>query len=404
MKEQNTKIRNLIENQIAKTNGVLPLEAAWVARDFLPPGKRLGLPEKMYNLGKRGGICERWLASTTPADNKYGVPNEGVSFLKLDSKDRVTLKEAVEVAGTAILGEEYARSHTGLDRLAKLFDYKYRLPYHIHQMKQHAALVGRKPKEEAYFFPEGVDMGLEAETYLGVHPSITEEKNYEILLPYLVDWNSDLILRHSRAFKLIHGDGFHIPAGILHAPGSALTIELQEDSDVFAMLQAKTGGRIIDKELLFKDVRPEDRKRSGEKIILDMIDWDANGDHYFYENRHTPPVPVIGNQQPGGVEEWIFYNTNRFNGKRLTVKPRKRFISVDKGVYSMFVWDGSGHVDGLEVEGKNPRMDELLICHERALSPMVIENTGPKDLVLIKFFGPDINPDVPMLKKYGHSK
>jgi hypothetical protein len=391
--------RTIVEAAIAKGNGILRLEPALVARDFLPPGKRLGLPEQMYDLGPRGGICERWLGSTTKADNKVGVPDEGLSFLALESIDRVTLKQAVEVAGDLIMGAAYASTHKGLDRLAKIFDYRYRLPYHLHQMKQHAALVGRNPKEEAYYFPEGVDTGLEPETYLGVHPYIAEQQRYDILLPYLVNWNSDGILQHSRAYKIMPNDGFHVPAGTLHGPGSALTIELQEDSDVFAMMQALTGGRIISKDLLFKDVRPQDRAQYGERIILDMIDWNANGDPYFYENHHTPPVLIEENRQPGGEEYWIFYNTHRFSGKRLNVRPGQTYTSVDAGVYNILVWQGRGTFDSHEIEGRNVRLDELLVCHEKAITPTIIRNTGLDELVLFKFFGPDVNSDVPMLKR-----
>ena len=42
--------------------------------------------------------------------------------------------------------------------------------------------------------------------------------------------------------------------GFPHAPGTALTLELQEDLDVFAILQAHSGGSLVPKELLFKDV------------------------------------------------------------------------------------------------------------------------------------------------------
>jgi len=397
-------IKTTIEKAIEEQNGILRLEPALVARDFLPPGRRLGLPEQLYELGDRGGICERWLASTTEADNRVKVPNEGLSFLALESKERITLKEAVKVSADTILGNEYAASHPrGLDRLAKVFDYKYRIPYHVHQMKHHAALVGRNPKEEAYFFPEGVDMGLEPETYLGVHPYIVEEKKYDILLPYLQSWDSDLILQHSKAYKLFHEDGWHIPSGILHAPGSALTIELQEDSDVLAMLQAKVGGGItISKELLFKDVRAEDRQNHGERIILDMIDWKTNGDHYFYENHHTPPIVINDNQQSGGKEYWTFYNTNTFSGKKLIVRPKQKFTSRDEGVYSLFVWRGNGTFDGHQIEGGNMELDELLVCHEKAITPVIIENTGQQDLVIFKFFGPDVNNNVPMLNKYGN--
>src|SRR5665648_638526 len=128
----------------------------------------------------------------------------------------------------------------------------------------------------------------------------------------------------------------------LHAPGTALTIELQEDSDVFAMLQALNAGKIISKDLLFKDVRKEDREKHGEKVILDQLDWPANGDPYFYENHHLKNIFIEETRQAGGVEHWIYYNTTKFSGKRLVVKPGQSFTSKEKGVYSILVWRGKG--------------------------------------------------------------
>lgn len=395
-------IGKVVENAIERFDGILPLEPAWVARDFLPAGGRMGLARHEINRGVRGEICERWLASTTEADNRIKVPFEGLSFLSLGVEERVSLRDAVDARPGLIMGRDYAASHPrGLDRLAKIFDYRYRIPFHVHQMKHHAALVGRNSKEEAYYFPEGVEMGMEPETYLGLHPSIVEERAQDLLLPYLKAWESDLILRHSRAYKLVPGDGWHIPAGVLHAPGSALTIELQEDSDVFAMLQAKAGGRIISKELLFKDIRPEDRERYGEHIILELIDWRANGDPYFYENHHTPPIPIEESKQTGGEEQWIFYNTHKFSGKKLTVRSGQSYRTQDNGVYSLLVWSGQGVYGGLPVEGGKPGLDELVVCHERAVTPLTVANPGTNDLVIFKFFGPDVNPEVPMLRQYG---
>jgi hypothetical protein len=395
------RVRQVVEDALARGQGILRLKPAWVARTFLPPGRRMGLPESEYNLGPRGAICERWLASTTAADNAVRSPDEGLSFLMLESNERITLKDGVAAAGGAILGQAYAGAHPGLDRLAKIFDYGDSLPYHFHQMKRHAALVGRNPKEEAYFFPGGVDMGPHPESYLGVHPSIVERKQFDLFLPHLVEWNSDRILQYSRAYKLLPGDGFHIPAGVLHAPGSALTIELQEDSDVLSMLQARVGTHVIDKELLYKDVRPEDRARFGERVVLEMIDWETSGDPWFYENRHTPPVTCA--RQDGGEESWIFYNTSRFSGKRLVVSPGKTFWGRDEGVYSLFVWRGSGQVGGHAVKGGDPMMDELLVSHATAIAPLEVRNTGLVDLEIIKFFGPDINVHAPALPVYGHT-
>ena len=197
------------------------------------------------------------------------------------------------------------------------------------------------------------------------------------------------------------GDGWHIPSGILHAPGSALTIELQEDSDVFAMMQAKVGGQIIDKELLYKDVRDEDREKYGERIILEMVDWQARGDPSFSENRTTPPVLIEDTKTAEAEEYWIFYNTSKFSGKKLVVKPGGALVSKDNGVYNILVWNGRGKFDGLVISaGGNFKQDELLVCHEKAITPLTIENTGDDDLVIFKFFGPNINQDVPMLKQY----
>ncbi len=394
--------REIIENALAKSNGIFRLEPAWVARDFLPPGRRLGLKEAEYEVGERGWISERWIGSTTQADNRVGPPDEGLSYLAIEG-ERVTLKEAVEVAGPTILGDAYSKTHKGLGRLAKIYDFAARIPYHIHQRQADAALVGRNSKEEAYYFPEGVDVGPHPETFFGVHPTIVEQKQYDILLPYLVDWNSDLILRHSRAYLLVPGEGFHLPAGGLHGPGTALTIELQEDSDVFAMLQALVGGKIISKELLFKDVRKEDRAALGERAVLNQVDWELSGDPYFYENRHTSPQLIAETRQPGGDEYWIYYNTTRFSGKKLVVKPGQKFKSVDNGVYNILVWRGRGLYDGHAIEAGNFALDELLVPHSKATTPIWVENTGTEDLIIIKFFGPDINLKVPMIPQIKRS-
>jgi hypothetical protein len=390
-------MRDLLDGALAEADGILRLEPAWVARDFLPPGRRLGLPSDAYDVGERGFICERWLASTTRADNAVGPPDEGLTYLALDGPRRITLKEAVEADPVAIMGESYAASHAGLGRLAKIFDYSFRLPLHLHQRPEHAALVGRRSKDEAYYFPPGADMGRHPESFFGVHPSIAEEGQYDLLLPYLVDWDSDLILKHTRGYVLVPDEGFHVPSGVLHAPGTALTVELQEDSDVLAMLQALNAGKIISKELLWKDVHHDDRERHGERFILELIDWKANGDPYFYENHHLSPRLVESTRQPGGEEHWIYYNTTRFSGKKLVVKPGASFTSVERGVYSVLVWSGTGTVGGLDVAGGDPSRDELLVTHDRAVRGVEVRNTGPEDLFLITFFGPDINPDVPMI-------
>lgn len=394
-----TDKRAIVKDALEKGGGILRMTPAWVARDFLPPGKRLGLKDEEYEVGERGWISERWIGSTTKADNRVGPPDEGLSHLVIEGHD-LTLAEAVEAASDLIMGAEYARTHKGLGRLAKIYDFGARIPFHIHQRKKDAAKMGRNPKEEAYYFPEDVDLGPHPETFFGVHPYIVREGKQDLLLPYMQEWKDDLILQHSRAYLNVRGEGFHLPSGVLHAPGTALTIELQEDSDVFAMLQALNAGKVISKDLLFKDVTPEDRATKGERAILEQIDWEISGDPFFYENRHMPPVPIEKTKQAGAQESWIYYNTTKFSGKRLVVKPGQSFNSVEKGVHNVLIWRGKGRYGGYEVEGLNFGSDELLISHDAAVKPLLVENTGSDDLIIFKFFGPDVNLDIPYIQPY----
>ena len=391
--------RELLDRLLADGDGVLRCEPAWVARDFLPAGRRLGLPEDQYDVGERGAICERWLASTTKADNRVGPPDEGLSHVVGGHGERLTLRDAVAADPAAVLGEEYARAHpAGLGRLAKIFDYAHRLPYHVHPPQEFASLVGCNAKDESYHFLPHAELGAHPETFFGVHPWIAEQQAHEVLLPYLVEWDSDLILRHARAELQVVGEGFHVPSGVLHAPGTALTLELQEDSDVLSMFQALNAGRIISKELLFKDVRPEDRAAHGERFPLGFVDWAVNGDPWFYENRHLVPVPVEGGHGPGdGEETWVFYNTDKYAGKRLVLAPGGSHRLREPGVYSVFAWSGAGTLAGHDLAGGEPGRDELVVTHAAATRDHVVVNTGPDDLVVYLFFGPDLQGATPRI-------
>jgi hypothetical protein len=393
--------RATLDRLLSAGNGVLRCEPAWVARDFLPPGRRLGLAEDEYDVGERGAICERWLASTTRADNRVGPDDEGLSALAGDDGERLLLRDAVAADPAAILGSAYAAAHPGgLGRLAKIFDYAYRLPYHVHPPQRFASLVGANAKDESYHFLPGVDPGPHPETFFGVHPWIAEEQAHEVLLPYLVDWDSDLILRHARAELQLAGEGFHVPSGVLHAPGTALTLELQEDSDVLAMFQALNAGRIISKDLLFKDVRPQDRAEHGERFPLGFVDWEVNGDPWFYENRHLSPQPVVG-ASGDGAETWVFYNTARYAGKRLVVPPGGTHRLREPGVYSVFAWSGEGTLAGHVVCGGEPGRDELVVTHEIATRDHAVVNTGSEDLMVFLFFGPDLHTEAPTIPARG---
>src|SRR5512142_2715582 len=90
--------------------GILRLAPNWVPRSFCVPGRRIKLhPHDYYALGiERGGIDERWFASTTPADNgPKTAPDEGLSRIVFDEGGRVSqvlLRDAVDELKGALIG------------------------------------------------------------------------------------------------------------------------------------------------------------------------------------------------------------------------------------------------------------------------------------------------------------
>ncbi|MBI9107376.1 MAG: hypothetical protein JEZ04_11590 [Spirochaetales bacterium] len=398
------KIRSIVLRELKKNDGILFLRPSWVSRDFMPPGKRLGLSDAEYDVGKRGYICERWLVSETRVDNRIKVENEGLSYLKIDGED-ILLTEALAECREEILGTDYSKNHNCLGRLLKIYDFGTRIFYHLHQMDDDAAKVGMNSKEEAYHFLDK-PLGPHPETFFGVHPSVVREnRQKEIFLKYLRQWEGESILKYSRAYLNVPGEGFHLPSGLLHAPGTALTLELQESSDVMAVLQAEIEGLKIGKDLLHHHIPEDIWTARKEEAALDLVDWEANADPYFYENYHLSPQLVEETRQDGAIEEWVWYNTVKFSGLRITVEPGKKFFSRAGGVHGLFIWRGTGNIDGFKTEGQKVSLtqsrDELLMTADKALAGYWIENTCNENMVIFKFFGPDINVDnVPYIKKY----
>jgi len=102
---------------------LLRLAPCWVPRSFLQPGKRLKLhPDDLYAFGlNRGGIDERWFASTTPAANDNRTPDEGLSYI-VSSGQRFTLADAVQEAGEQLIGASIFRKYKKWPVYSKFFD------------------------------------------------------------------------------------------------------------------------------------------------------------------------------------------------------------------------------------------------------------------------------------------
>jgi hypothetical protein len=387
------------------TDGVLRLAPTWVPRSFLMPGRRIKLaPEDIYALGAhRGGIDERWFASTTPAANEGAPPDEGLSYVVCDGKASFTLRDAIALEGARLIGSALWTKYQRWPVYSKFFDNLGPIPHHMHQSNAQAAKVGQQGKPESYYFPPQLNnLGNHFPyTFFGLEPGTTKAEIHRCL----ERWNEgdNGILDYSKAYRLKPGTGWLVPPCVLHAPGSFVTYEPQWGSDVFGMYQSMVEGRPVPWSLLTKDVPPE--KHKDLDYLVDQLDWEANVNPRFKDSHYLEPIPVADTASEGYMDRWIVYGKvngeELFSAKELTVNPGVGVTIKDKGAYGLITVQGCGTIGRVKLQ--TPAMirygelteDEVFVTCDAANRGVTFHNTGSEPLVTLRYFGPDTNPDAP---------
>ena len=396
-------IQAQIRSTFANGEGIFRLAPNWVPRAFCIPGRRIKLhPDDYYALGSaRGGIDERWLGCTTPADNgPLTAKNEGISHLVADDGTLIPLTEAVEELGAELLGERLWNEYHCWPVYSKFFDNLGPLPHHIHHRDQHAKLVGQRGKPECYYFPPQLNNhgGHFPFTFFGLEPGTTKEQVKECLVNFTKGDNK--LTNLSKAYRLEPGTGWDVPPGVLHAPGSFCTYEPQFASDVYAMYQSLVDDQLISEELLWKDCPKE--KRGDFDYLVEVIDWELNVDPDFAKHRFMRPV-FAGDEaemrSEGYLDRWVCYKSSSVSAKELTILPGAKVTIRDAAAYGLIMMQGFGRLNGRPLE--TPALirygqltnDEYFVSENAAKQGVVIENLSSTDpIVMLKHFGP-ANPD-----------
>lgn len=402
-------VGKILQEAMDAGGGLLRLIPTWVPRSFLHPGRRIKLAnEDLYALGAhRGGIDERWFASTTEAANDNRNWDEGLSWVRCNGQ-KFLLRDAVEEGQAKIVGPAIWDQYHRWPVYSKFFDNAGPIPHHMHQTQEFAKLTGQEGKPEAYYFPPQLNAAENHfdYTFMGLEPGTSKEQ----VKKCLADWNKgdNGILDLSRAYRLKPGTGWLIPAGVLHAPGSRCTYEPQWGSDVFGMFQSLVEGRAVPWELCVKDV-PKDKHHDLD-FIISQLDWEKNVDPYFKEHNYLEPIVDEENSGDGWVDKWIVYGLvdgkQLFSAKELTVMPGAKCVLRDPGASGWITVQGCGKMGSLRLQtpvmirfGEEPD-DEVFITYEAARAGIVIENTGTEPLVGLRYFGPDVHPQVPNVGEY----
>jgi hypothetical protein len=410
LKTVKKNVSKFVEAEISATGGLLRLAPCWVPRPIQQPGRRLKLhPDDLYAYGlNRGGIDERWFASTTSAANENRTPDEGLSHVVI-GKNRFTFQQAVAECGSTLVGESIWSKYGRWPVYAKFFDNMGAIPHHMHQNSAQAALVGQEGKPESYYFPpQHNSVGNNFPyTFMGLEPGTTKAQVRRCLENWTKGDNG--ILDLSRAYRLKVGSGWLINPCVLHAPGSLCTYEPQWGSDVFAMYQNLIEGRQVPWSNLVRDMPKE--RHTDLDFIVDQLDWDKNVDPQFKQNHYLEPVPVADTRSEGYMDRWIVYGKvdgeQLFTAKELTVERGVRATIADAGAHGVICIQGTGKINRQPL--KSPKIirfdqlteDEYFITEEGAKAGITYENTSETEpLVILRYFGPEVNPDAPKMGAY----
>ena len=394
-----SNVRKLFE----QGKGVFHLTPTWVPRGFNEPGHRLKLhPDDYYDFGMdRGGICERWLGSTTVALNgpKTGA-TEGMSFVYDDQTgEKILFKDCVDELGADLIGETLQEKYGTWPTFAKLYDYDKPLFHHLHLTEEMANRIGMHGKPEAYYFPVQYNssyLGRFPLTYFGFDPSTTKEQVKECLRNY--DKKDTRITELSRAYRIQLGTGWYTPAGVIHAPASLVTFEPQWNSDVNTIMENVTMGEVNPHHLL-TDCQPDSEKDNIE-ALFNQIDWEESTRSDYKEKYFRAPKLRETNQK-GLVEKWVAYANDWVAAKEITVAPKATVTIKDAACYTALVVQGHGTFG--EFECAAPELlrfedisgDEFFVSEAAAGKGITITNTGSfEPLVILQNFANN-NKEVP---------
>lgn len=363
-----------LQKELDKKRGILRLKPNLVPQAY-PGLNRIGV--RNSRPGKLGYASERWIACCVGRLRRLRsepkAPNAGLSVISLQTTHHdILLGDAFDLLPSRMLGENFAKAnHNTLGFMLGILDVGYPIFSHIHPTRD----------ESYYFLQHPVASGPLPYSHLGFHPETTSSE----VLECLKRWNDDKALDLSPAYRLNTGEGFYTRAGVPHAPGTAITLELGEPSDEYYILQADYMGRLFSKrDFLLKEL-------PSEEDVIRLIDFEASTDPNYYQKYHLLPEPVSKPPEGEGSERWIYNprTTGKYSGKEIKVKPGAKITCHEDAAHPLLIWQGKAVIEQTPVRAKLGQ-DEVLVTKEAAEAGYTVKNTGKSWLVAYKAFGPNV--------------
>jgi mannose-6-phosphate isomerase class I len=274
-----------------------------------------------------------------------------------------------------MLGERVVAAHGAEFRvLVKILDPGEPIVFHLHATD---AQLRRMPrhfpghrfgKDEAYYFLQDAPKGPMPYTHAGLYDGVTRRD-----LIGAVRRGPEYALELSPSIYQEYETGFFVPAGVPHRPGTALTLEIQQPSDVYTLLETRAAG----KPMSPRQIHPGFRSLQEAFALIEMQASRAVGELNGFRLRPEP----LG-RTSGGEIATIFppARCRKFAGRRIRVT--RSLTYREPSPIALLVWGGRGRLRGRAVRAG----DEFFVTHDTAASGIQLENMGDVMLELFSFF------------------
>jgi mannose-6-phosphate isomerase class I len=273
-----------------------------------------------------------------------------------DAPRPLALRDAIRAAPSELLGQDLLAAHGPEFRvLVKILDPGEPIPFHLHATD---AQVQRDPrrfpgqrfgKDEAYYFLDA-PKGPQPYAHVGLHPGVTRAQLFRA-----VERGLDHALELSPCFYQEFGKGFFVPAGVPHRPGTALTLEIQQPSDVYSLFHRKSDFELIELPLARRVAKLDDFRLT--------------------------PTALNRSQKHGGEVDTIFpvKTCRKFLGRRIRVS--RTLVYSESLPFVLFVWRGRGRLNGRPIRGG----EEFFVSHHTAAHGVELTNRGDEVLETFAF-------------------
>ena len=399
---------------IEKQKGLLFAQPSIVYRgNYL--GRNLIAPNDSFtnHADERGYVpVERWILSSTPAQNNITKQNEGISFFtyKNDSL-KISFPELLSLLSIELFGEKTINwpliklLDIGGEPVTPLFTQKKTakqerppIPLHVHagdynpkNSQSPCCSADSKGKLEAYFYPPlsvppyNIKESSKLYSRYGLKPGTTEQQVVDAVKHFA---QNDDGYKLAHKYELKEYEGWIIRPMILHSPGPYPTIELQFPQDDFNLLSWQLGSQIKEEDKLKSAIEDFCKRgyKTEEELVQNVVDLSANvKNKEQFKEQYWRPSKMIES-----CKEWdrrrIFFD--EFDGECLNLrrgkweggKMKRDEVEVLCGG---IVWSGRGRVNGNPVDVNEENRNEFLI---KSGTDIIVENDSDEELIVFLFF------------------